>query len=46
MLNIELKVFLLAKEYKEIMAKVSSLTKEEQELFKTMIDDNYHGKNE
>lgn len=39
MLNIELKVFLIAKEYKEIMAKVEALTQEEQELFKSMLDD-------
>ncbi len=39
MLNIELKIFLIAKEYKEVMAKVESLTMEEQKLFKSMLAD-------
>lgn len=37
MLNQELKIFLLAKEYKEIMLKVEALTEEENALFLEML---------
>lgn len=39
MLNTELKIFLLAREYKDLMAKIEELTVEENELFTNMLAD-------